>query len=168
MESRVEDSVNSVPKQKTYNSSTKRKLHNMFTFYILPSTPHGMWDDWKAVCCQQALLIVTLGTMANATLHYDCQTIAITNIESTKTKFWQFFLAQISLFTSWWRWSQLDFSFFKWANPGLFFVYFRSPQQATQFLQQINVKKCILCRDSNPRPLKHESSHITTRPGLPP
>ena len=40
-----------------------------------------------------------------------------------------------------------------------------------QILQQINVKKClsiIWCRDSNPRPLEHESPSITTRPGLPP
>ena len=40
-----------------------------------------------------------------------------------------------------------------------------------QFLQQKYVKKCsssIRCRDSNPRPLEHESFPITTRPGLPP
>ena len=38
-------------------------------------------------------------------------------------------------------------------------------------LHQINVKKCpfsIQCWDSNPRPLKHESPPITTRPWLPP
>ena len=33
--------------------------------------------------------------------------------------------------------------FKKWANPGLFFVYFRSFQTTIQFLQQINVKKCL-------------------------
>ena len=42
-----------------------------------------------------------------------------------------------------------------------------------QFLQQINVKKMscpssIWRWDLNPRPLEYESSHITTRPGLPP
>ena len=30
--------------------------------------------------------------------------------------------------------------FKKWANPGLFFVYFRLFKQTLQFLQQINVK----------------------------
>ena len=30
--------------------------------------------------------------------------------------------------------------FFKWANPGLFFIYFRLFNQTIQFLQQINVK----------------------------
>ena len=50
----------------------------------------------------------------------------------------------------------------------LFSVFFK---QTLQFLQQINVKKCpssIRRRDSNPRPFEHESSPITTRPGLPP
>ena len=31
----------------------------------------------------------------------------------------------------------------KWANPGLFFVYFRLFKQTLQFLQQINVKMSI-------------------------
>ena len=60
-------------------------------------------------------------------------------------------------------------SFFKWANPGLFFVYFRSFQtNNTNFT--INVKKCpssIQSWDSNPRPYAPESSPITTRPGPP-
>ena len=30
--------------------------------------------------------------------------------------------------------------FFKWTNPGLFFVYFCPLKQTIQFLQQINVK----------------------------
>ena len=65
-------------------------------------------------------------------------------------------------------------SFFlkKWANPGLFFVYFRSfSNKHYKFLQQIFVKKypsSIRCPDSNPRPLECESPSITTRPGLPP
>ena len=45
--------------------------------------------------------------------------------------------------------------FLKWANPGLFFVYFRLFKQTIQFLQQINVKKCpssIRRRDSNSQP----------------
>ena len=40
----------------------------------------------------------------------------------------------------------------KWANPGLFFIYFRLSKHTIQFLQQINVKKCpssIWCWDSN-------------------
>ena len=36
-------------------------------------------------------------------------------------------------------------------------------KQTIQSLQQINVKKCAGIRTH-----KHESSHITTRPGLPP
>ena len=60
----------------------------------------------------------------------------------------------------------------KWANPGLFFVYFRSPEQISlQFLQQIYVKNChssIWCQDLNPRPSERESLPISTRPGLPP
>ena len=63
------------------------------------------------------------------------------------------------------------FHFFKWANPGLFFISFRIFTHTLQFLQQINVKNCpsnIWCRDSNSRPLDHESPPITARPGLPP
>ena len=58
-------------------------------------------------------------------------------------------------------------------QPGLFFI-FRLFKQTIQFLQQINVKKMsnypsnIRRRDSNPLPYEHESSPITTRPGLPP
>ena len=62
--------------------------------------------------------------------------------------------------------------FLNWANSGLFFVLFSVFfKQTLQFLQQINVKKCpssLRRRDSNPRPFEHESSPITTRPGLPP
>ena len=36
-----------------------------------------------------------------------------------------------------------------------------------QFWQQIIVKMSIQYRDLNPRPFDHESSPITTRPGLP-
>ena len=60
--------------------------------------------------------------------------------------------------------------FQKWANPGLFFVYFWSFQTTSlQFLQQIYVKKCpssIQCRDSNPWPSLRESLPITTRQGF--
>ena len=61
--------------------------------------------------------------------------------------------------------------FFKWANPGLFLIYFHLFKLTLQFLQQINVKKCrssIQFLDSNLQPLEHESPPITTRPGLPP
>ena len=50
----------------------------------------------------------------------------------------------------------------------LFLVFLK---QTIQFLQQINVQKCpssIQRRYLNPRPLEHESSPITTRPGLHP
>ena len=63
------------------------------------------------------------------------------------------------------------FSFLKnWANPGLFFIYFRLFKHTPQFLQQINLKKCppsLWCWESNSQPLKHESPPITIRPGLP-
>ena len=65
---------------------------------------------------------------------------------------------------------QSDKGFFKWANPSLFFIYFR-PFNTLQFFQQINVTKCpssTRCRDSNSRPLGHEYPPITTRPGLQP
>ena len=53
----------------------------------------------------------------------------------------------------------------------LFHLFSSFFNQISQFLQQINVNKCpysIRCRDSNSRPLKHESPPITTRPRLPP
>ena len=60
----------------------------------------------------------------------------------------------------------------KWADTGLFFIYFRLFQtNVITILQQINVKKCpsgIQCRDLNPRPSERESLPITTRPGLVP
>ena len=59
----------------------------------------------------------------------------------------------------------------KWSNPGLFFVFILGLfKQTIQFLKQITVKNgpsSILRRDSNPQPLNHESSPITTIPGLP-
>ena len=64
-------------------------------------------------------------------------------------------------------------SFFKkWANPGLFLVYFRSFQtNIITIFRKNNCEKCpssIRCLDSNPRPLEREPLPITTRPGLPP
>ena len=56
----------------------------------------------------------------------------------------------------------------KWAICGLFF-HILVFSTHFELLQQINVKKCpsnMGRRDSNPRPLKHELSPITTRPGL--
>ena len=38
------------------------------------------------------------------------------------------------------KWCTTLTTFFKWANPGLFFVYFCLFKQTLQFLQQINVK----------------------------
>ena len=60
---------------------------------------------------------------------------------------------------------------FKWAIPGLFFIYICLFKPTLQFLQQIHVKKCpssIWCRELNPQPSKDESPPITTRPGHPP
>ena len=54
------------------------------------------------------------------------------------------------------------------ANPGLFFVYFRSFQTNNKISTTNQCPSSIWCRDSNPRPHKHELSPITTRPGLPP
>ena len=55
-------------------------------------------------------------------------------------------------------------------QPLLSFIFGLLKQTSIQFLQQIYVKKYlsnIHCRDSNPRPLEHESPPIT-RPGLQP
>ena len=60
---------------------------------------------------------------------------------------------------------------FKWANPGLFFVYFQSFQTNITIFTTTICEKCpssIWCWDSNPQPSEHESLPITTRPGLPP
>ena len=49
-----------------------------------------------------------------------------------------------------------------------FLLIFGLFKQTIQFLQQINVNKCpfsIRCWVMNPQPLKHESSHLTARPG---
>ena len=57
----------------------------------------------------------------------------------------------------------------KWANPSLFFIYFRLFKHTLQILQ--HVKKCpsiIRCQDLNSRSLEHDSPPITTGPGLPP
>ena len=55
---------------------------------------------------------------------------------------------------------------FKWAILSPFFIHlFLSKQN----FQQIDVKKCpysIQCWDSNSQTLEHQSSAITTRPGL--
>ena len=62
----------------------------------------------------------------------------------------------------------------KWANPGLFFIYFQSFQTNINTIFTINqcekmsMASSIWYRDSNPQPLNHESTPITTRPGLPP
>ena len=62
----------------------------------------------------------------------------------------------------------------KWANTGLFFVYFRSFQTyntiftTKQYEKMSKGQSSIWRRDWNPQPFEHESSPITTRPGLPP
>ena len=60
----------------------------------------------------------------------------------------------------------LVLSFFKWAIPGLFFIYLRLLKQTLLLLQQINVKNVQKSWDLNPRPSGHESPSIITRPGL--
>ena len=50
---------------------------------------------------------------------------------------------------------------FKWANPGLFFIYFCPFKHTLRVLQQINLKKCpssLGCQDSNSWCLEHEFS----------
>ena len=72
------------------------------------------------------------------------------------------------------RWNQtrkvsLQWKFFKWAIPGLFFIYFCLFKQTLHLLQQIYVGKCassIPHWDSNPQPSEPEFPPITTRPGL--
>ena len=66
-------------------------------------------------------------------------------------------------------------SFFiqKWDNPGLFFFYFWSFQTnstifTTNQCENMACPSSIRHWDSNQWPLKHESSPITTKPGLPP
>ena len=65
-----------------------------------------------------------------------------------------------------------DFFLNKWANPGLFFVYFLSFQtNIITICTKIRCEKCpnrIQCQDSNQQPLECESLPITTIPGLPP
>ena len=67
--------------------------------------------------------------------------------------------------------SWLPLIFLNGPTPASLSFIFSLFKQTVQFLQQINVKKCpssIGRQDSKPRPFKHESSPITTRPGLPP
>ena len=53
----------------------------------------------------------------------------------------------------------------KWANPGLFFIYFHFSNTHYKFYNKQVCEKCvssIRCWDSNSRPLEHESPPITT------
>ena len=61
--------------------------------------------------------------------------------------------------------------FKKWANPGLFFVYFRNFQTniknfKTKICQKMSIQYTV--PGFEPRPSERESLPITTRPGLPP
>ena len=63
--------------------------------------------------------------------------------------------------------------FFKWVNPGLFYRLFSDlfKQTTLQLLQQIYVKIVHPVYGAGiriPQLLEHESSPLTTRPGLPP
>ena len=62
--------------------------------------------------------------------------------------------------------------FLNGASPAAFsFIFNLFQTNINAILQQINVKKCpssIRRRDSNPRPSEHESTPITSTPGLPP
>ena len=60
--------------------------------------------------------------------------------------------------------------FFKMGQPRPVF-HFIFVLSITKFCKKYVCEKCpysIWCRDSNSRPLEHESPPITTRPGLPP
>ena len=67
--------------------------------------------------------------------------------------------------------SSIHFSSLKMGQPRpLFCLFLVFSNKQYNFLQDINVGKCpssIRHRDSNPWHLKHESSPVTTRPGLP-
>ena len=60
--------------------------------------------------------------------------------------------------------------FFKMGQPRPLFVYFRSFQTINRIFTTNQCEKCqciqFRLQDSNPRPFEHESSPITTRPGL--
>ena len=60
----------------------------------------------------------------------------------------------------------------KWANPDLFFIYFRSFQTnntifTTNQCEKMSCPSSICRRGLNPWPSERESPPITTRPGLP-
>ena len=60
--------------------------------------------------------------------------------------------------------------FLKRAIPGLFsaFTFGFFLASTTIFTTKLCEEMSILCWDSNPRPLEHESHHTITRPQLPP
>ena len=62
--------------------------------------------------------------------------------------------------------------FFKWANIGLFFVFSVFLKKQYNFynksMWKMSCPSSKRCWDSNPQPFEHKSSHITTRPELPP
>ena len=62
-----------------------------------------------------------------------------------------------------WKWRVCAHSFFfkKWANTGLFNVYFNSKS-----MWKMSCPFSKLCRDLNPQSLENESSPITPRPGF--
>ena len=63
--------------------------------------------------------------------------------------------------------------FFKWANPDLFFIYFRSFQSnntslTTNQCEKMSCQSNIIVPGFEPATFKFESHPITTRPELPP
>ena len=73
----------------------------------------------------------------------------------------------------WGMYEEVDrlFFFYRPTPTSFSFIFGLFKQNHYNFLQQINVKKCpssIRRWDSNPQPFEHDSSPITTRPGLPP
>ena len=135
---------------------------------------------WSGVAWQEAndAMIVAVNWLNRLSIHFDefCQRLNPTLKFSPTCHFNDPILVK-----KWFPWFDViiipdaegstKFFLIKWANPGLFFVYFRSFQTNITILQQIYVKKCpfsIRCCNSNPRPSEHESLPITTRPGLPP
>ena len=82
-----------------------------------------------------------------------------------------YFCLKMALFLHFNERSDRITNFLKMVQPWPLFIYFRLSKHTLQFLQQIHVKKCpssIWCWDSNSQPLEHESTPITTRPGLQP
>ena len=138
----------------------------------------GQWL-WLAQLVEQSLSISRVLQFESSHRQNLCWTFVTINwIERTKRKEKE---AGLAHFYEKKKWALICFCFchvrsnifFKWANPGLFFVYFLSFQTnntifTTNQCEKMSSPSSIRYRDSNPQPLEHEFPPITTRPGLPP